>query len=91
MTKHDSQKTDQQEIMVVDDTVVDLQLLTDILSDQGYHVSRNLALLRESTWFSLPMLFKNGRGDLLSFEKGIPGDQVFEAVLAAWEKPNTGQ
>ena len=61
------------------------------LSDQGDQVSRNLVLLREGTWFGLPMLFKNGRGALLSFEKGIPGDQVFEAVLAAWEKPNTGQ
>jgi hypothetical protein len=61
------------------------------LSDQGDQVSRNLTLLREGAWFGLPMLFKNGRGALISFEKGIPGDQVFEAVLAAWEKPDTGQ
>ncbi len=61
------------------------------LSDQSDQVSRNLALLREGAWFSLPMLFKNGRGALLSFEKGIPGDQVFEAVLAAWDKADAGQ
>ncbi len=61
------------------------------LSDQGDQVSRNLALLHEGTWFSLPMLFKNGRGALLSFEKGIPGDQVFEAVLEAWEKAGASQ
>jgi len=47
--------------------------------------------LHEGTWFSLPMLFKNGRGALLSFEKGIPGDQVFEAVLEAWEKADASQ
>ena len=61
------------------------------LSDQGDQVSRNLALLREEAWFSLPLLFKNGRGALITFEKGIPGDQVFEAVLAAWEKADAGQ
>ncbi len=61
------------------------------LSDQSDQVSRNLALLREGAWFGLPMLFKNGRGALISFEKGIPGDQVFEAVMAAWEKADAGQ
>jgi len=61
------------------------------LSDRGDQVSRNLTLLREGAWFALPMLFKNGRGALISFEKGIPGDQVFEAVLAAWEKADAGQ
>lgn len=61
------------------------------LSDQGEQVSRNIALLRQGNWFGLPILFKNGRGALINFEKGIPGDQVFEAVLAAWEAPTTGQ
>ncbi len=61
------------------------------LSDQSDQVSRNLALLREGAWFGLPILFRNGRGALISFEKGIPGDQVFEAVLAAWEKADAGQ
>jgi len=60
------------------------------LSDQGDQVGRNLALLREGAWFSLPLLFKNGRGALITFEKGIPGDQVFEAVLAAWDKADAG-
>ncbi len=61
------------------------------LSDQGDQVSRNVALLREGDWFGMPMLFKNGRGALVNFEKGIPGDQIFEAVLAAWEKAEAGQ
>ena len=61
------------------------------LSDQGDQVSRNLALLREGAWLTLPIQFKNGRNALLNFEKGIPGDQVFEAVLAAWEKADAGQ
>jgi hypothetical protein len=61
------------------------------LSDQDDQVARNLMLLRDGAWFGLPMLFKNGRGGLLNFEKGIPGDQVFEAVLAAWDKAGAGQ
>ncbi|HSG96304.1 MAG TPA: hypothetical protein VLA28_12350 [Afifellaceae bacterium] len=61
------------------------------LSDQGDQVRRNLAILREGIWFSLPMLFRNGRGALLTFEKGIPGDQVFEAVLAGWDEADADQ
>jgi hypothetical protein len=61
------------------------------LSDQGDQVSRNLTLLREGAWLSMPMVFKNGRAALLTFEKGIPGDQVFEAVQAAWDKAGAGQ
>ena len=61
------------------------------LSDQGDQVSRNIALLREGAWFSLPLLFKNGRGALITFEKGIPGDRVFEAVLTAWDKAEASQ
>ena len=59
------------------------------LSDQADQVSRNLALLREYAWLGVLIQFKNGRNALLSFEKGIPGDQVFEAVMAAWEKADT--
>ncbi len=38
MNARDTQKTDQQEILVVDDTLASLQLLTGILTNQGYRV-----------------------------------------------------
>ena len=57
------------------------------LSSEDEQVQRNLALLREGSWFDLPILFGGGKRALLTFEKGIPGDKVFESVLAGWTRP----
>ncbi len=54
------------------------------LSDDQEEVTRNLQLLREGSWFDIPILFTDGTRALLTFEKGIPGDRVFETALAAW-------
>jgi hypothetical protein len=54
------------------------------LSDNGEQVTRNLQLLREGSWFDIPILFNDGTRALLTFEKGIPGDRAFETALAAW-------
>jgi hypothetical protein len=54
------------------------------LSDDEEEVTRNLQLLREGSWFDIPILFTDGTRALLTFEKGIPGDRVFETALAAW-------
>ena len=54
------------------------------LSSEDEQIQRNLALLREGSWFDLPILFAGGQRALITFEKGIPGDKVFEAVLGAW-------
>ena len=56
------------------------------LSDDQEQVTRNLALLREGSWFDLPVLFAGGKKALLTFEKGIPGDKVFETVLNSWSE-----
>jgi hypothetical protein len=54
------------------------------LSDDQEHVARNLQLLREGSWFDIPILFSDQTRALLTFEKGIPGDKVFETVMAGW-------
>jgi hypothetical protein len=54
------------------------------LSDDQEQVSRNIQLLREGSWFDIPILFNDGTRALLTFEKGIPGDKVFETVMATW-------
>ena len=54
------------------------------LSDDQERVTRNLQLLREGSWFDLPILFDDGAQGLLTFEKGIPGDRVFETVMSGW-------
>ena len=38
MNEHQSKKSDRQDILVVDDTLANLQVLTDILKEQGYRV-----------------------------------------------------
>jgi outer membrane biosynthesis protein TonB len=54
------------------------------LSDDAEQVTQNLQLLREGDWFDIPILFQDGTRALLTFEKGIPGDRVFETVMATW-------
>ncbi|MBZ8135312.1 hypothetical protein [Afifella sp. IM 167] len=54
------------------------------LSDTPDQVDRNLELLRSGSWFDLPILFNSGQRALITFEKGIPGDKVFENVMQQW-------
>jgi len=54
------------------------------LSDDAEQVTRNIQLLREGSWFDIPILFSDQTRALLTFEKGIPGDKVFESVMASW-------
>ncbi|MHA1189879.1 MAG: hypothetical protein ACTSSQ_05395 [Alphaproteobacteria bacterium] len=54
------------------------------LSSDKEQESQNLSLMRDGAWFDMPILFKDGTRALITFEKGIPGDQVFETVLASW-------
>lgn len=56
------------------------------LSDDAEQTARNLQLLREGSWFDVPILFEDGTRALLTFEKGIPGDKVFETVLGTWTR-----
>jgi hypothetical protein len=58
------------------------------LSDDDEQVARNVQLLRDGSWFDLPILFSDHNRALISFEKSIPGDRVFETVMASWEAPN---
>jgi hypothetical protein len=54
------------------------------LSSEEEDVSRNIQLLREGSWFDIPILFSDQTRALITFEKGIPGDKVFETVMASW-------
>ncbi len=54
------------------------------LSDDENQVAQNLQLLGEGSWFDIPILFSDQTRALISFEKGIPGDKVFETVMASW-------
>jgi len=45
---------------------------------------RNLRLLKERSWFDIPITFTNGRRAILAFEKGAAGEEAFDAVFTAW-------
>lgn len=61
------------------------------LSDDPDQIGRNLSLLRDGSWFDMPIMYENGERALLTFEKGIPGDRVFETVLAEWAEAQQSQ
>ena len=60
------------------------QLFWIALSNDSDEATRNVTLLREGAWFDIPILFTDGTRALLTFEKGIPGDRIFETVMASW-------
>ena len=47
---------------------------------------RNLQLLKERSWFDIPMVYATQRRGILAVEKGYRGEQAFRAAMAHWER-----
>jgi hypothetical protein len=47
-------------------------------------MQRNIQLLKERSWFDIPIVYNNGRRAILAIEKGTPGDRAFEEAFKAW-------
>ena len=45
---------------------------------------RNTGLLKERSWFDIPVIYNNGRRAILAVEKGNPGERAFKDAFAAW-------
>jgi hypothetical protein len=45
---------------------------------------RNLQLLKERSWFDVPLVYTNQRRAIIAIEKGPPGDRAFNDAFAAW-------
>jgi hypothetical protein len=54
------------------------------LSSSETEVQRNVQLLKERSWFDVPVVYANGRRAILAIEKGAPGERVFAEAFAAW-------
>jgi hypothetical protein len=52
-------------------------------------VTRNVQLLKERSWFDVPVVYNNGRRAILAMEKGTPGERAFEQAFAAWTRATT--
>ena len=56
------------------------------LSAVDTDVQRNVQLLKDRSWFDIPIVYTNGGRSILAVEKGLPGDRAFAEAFAAWEK-----
>ena len=63
-----------------------LVALNDTKADQD----ANLTLLRNQDWIDIPVVYKSGRRALLTMEKGIPGEKVFDEAIKAWQAKTSG-
>ncbi|BCH30323.1 hypothetical protein MesoLjLc_22530 [Mesorhizobium sp. L-8-10] len=60
------------------------------LNDSKAEMDANLTLLRREKWIDVPVIYKSGRRALITMEKGIPGEKVFDDALKAWQTANAG-
>jgi hypothetical protein len=54
------------------------------LSNVDADRQRNLQLLKERSWFDVPLVYVNQRRAIIAIEKGAPGERAFTDAFAAW-------
>ena len=54
------------------------------LSNVDADRSRNIQLLKERSWFDVPLVYVNQRRAIIAIEKGPPGERAFADAFAAW-------
>ena len=56
------------------------------LSAVDVDLQRNIDLLKQRSWFDIPIVYNSGGRAILALEKGPPGDRAFADAFAAWGK-----
>src|ERR1700688_503265 len=54
------------------------------LSNVDADRQRNIQLLKERSWFDVPLVYVNQRRAIIAIEKGAPGERAFNDAFAAW-------
>jgi hypothetical protein len=54
------------------------------LSSVESDLQRNVQLLKDRTWFDIPIVYTDGRRAILAVEKGTPGETAFAEAFNAW-------
>jgi hypothetical protein len=54
------------------------------LSNVDADRARNLQLLKERSWFDVPLVYTNQRRAIIAIEKGAPGERAFNDAFATW-------
>ena len=64
---------------------IDQNIFMIALTDATTAVDTNVNLMKREKWIDIPMQYTSGRRALITLEKGIPGERVFNEVFAAWD------
>jgi len=56
------------------------------LSSVETEKERNLQLLKDRSWFDIPVVYNNNRRAILAMEKGTPGERVFAEAFKVWKQ-----
>ena len=56
------------------------------LSSLESDMQRNIQLLKERSWFDVPIVYNNNRRAILAMEKGTPGEKAFADAFVAWKQ-----
>jgi hypothetical protein len=56
------------------------------LSNVDADRARNIQLVKQRSWFDVPMVYVNQRRAFLAIEKGPSGEQAFANAFSAWEE-----
>ena len=54
--------------------------LSNVDSDR----TRNTQLLKDRSWFDVPLVYANQRRAIIAIEKGPPGERAFNDAFALW-------
>lgn len=54
------------------------------LSNVDADRARNIQLLKERSWFDVPLVYTNQRRAIIAIEKGAPGERAFNDAFAIW-------
>lgn len=60
------------------------------LSDAAAEVETNLELMRGQSWIDVPIIYRSGRRALMTMEKGLTGERIFNEAIEAWQNQNSG-
>jgi hypothetical protein len=53
---------------------------------QGEGEQRNIQLLKERTWFDIPIVYTDNKRAIVAVEKGPSGERAFSDAFAAWQQ-----
>jgi hypothetical protein len=60
------------------------------LSDTPAEMEANVDLLRSQSWIDVPIIYRSGRRALMTMEKGLTGERVFNEAIEAWQRQTSG-